>query len=218
MHPQPTFLAARDGDCEVLLVRHARSQDIAEGVPLFDPDLHADAAAQLRAVSARLAPLAVDAVYSSHLQRARKTAEAIAAPHGLSVATNEDLREVDGGDWGRNGEFRKRASSGDPEWLAWSRTRRWDGLPGGEGDTALRSRMRAAVDGIASVHLGERVVIVSHNAAINAYLADVLETPLSIWLVIENTSITVVRIGPNGHTLVTAADCHHLYDPVLGRS
>jgi hypothetical protein len=33
---------------------------------------------------------------------------------------------------------------------------------------------------------------------------------------IENTSITALRVSPDGPTIVTVNDCHHLYDPVLG--
>ena len=43
----------------------------------------------------------------------------------------------------------------------------------------------------------------------------------SLWLTVENTSITVVRIAAGGsevaHFVVVANDCHHLYDPVLGQ-
>jgi probable phosphoglycerate mutase len=216
--PQPTFLASSEGACEVLLVRHARSQDMPPGVNARDPDLHPDAAAQLTAVADRLSRAHIDAVYASTLRRAYLTAEAIAAPHGLTVTQYDELREVQAGEWAERGEFRWRAATNDPEWVTWSQTRRWDGLPGGEGDDALRARMRSRVDELAGRHLGGRIVIVSHNAAINAYLADVLGTHDSIWLVVENTSITIVRVGPEGHSLVVAGDCNHLYDPALGSS
>ena len=43
-----------------------------------------------------------------------------------------------------------------------------------------------------------------------------LGLPVSLWLTVENTSITVVRVDEVGHHVVVANDCHHLYDPVLG--
>lgn len=46
-----------------------------------------------------LAELPIAAVYSSPLQRARVTAEAIAAPHQLEVQLASELRESDYGAW-----------------------------------------------------------------------------------------------------------------------
>ena len=119
------------------------------------------------------------------------------------------------GDWDR-GEFRRRAAALDPEWVAWSRTGRWDGIPGGEGDDAVRARVAPVVDALAARHPGGTIAVVAHAGAIGAYLSHLLGTHRSMWLTVENTSITHVRIGPQGAMVVTANDCHHLYDPVLG--
>ena len=55
--------------------------------------------AQAAALGDRLANIALDAVYSSDLRRARETAEAVALPHGLDVIELPELREVDVGSW-----------------------------------------------------------------------------------------------------------------------
>ena len=39
--------------------------------------------------------------------------------------------------------------------------------------------------------------------------------PLSLWMTCENTSVTKVRIGPEGTHVVTVNDAHPLFDPVL---
>jgi broad specificity phosphatase PhoE len=214
--PQPAIVDDPTSVTEVLLVRHARSADVVPGTAeAEDPVLHADAAAQTVAVARRLAPKRIDAVYTSRLRRAVLTAEAIALPHGLPVAIEDDLEEVLLGEWS-GGEFRRRAAARDPEWLAWVRTGRWDGIPGCEGDAALRLRLRRTVDRLAAAHVGGTIVVVSHGGAINAYLADVLGIERSLWLTVENTSITVVRVGPDGPYVIVANDCTHLYDPVLG--
>ena len=54
-----------------------------------------------------------------------------------------------------------------------------------------------------------------HGGVINAYIAQVLEIPHTLWLNVENTSITMVQVGAGEHHVVVAGDCHHLYDPVL---
>jgi probable phosphoglycerate mutase len=219
--PQPTELVDVEGTTEVLLVRHARSADVVPGTPeAADPGLHKVGKRQADALAARLATKPLAAVVSSQLRRAILTAQAIAEPHGLDVGIDPDLQEVLLGDWG-GGEFRRRAAARDPAWLAWSATGRWDGIPGAEGDAALRSRVRNAVERVAAAHVGRSVAVVSHGGAINAYLAGVLGIRRSLWLTVANTSITVVRIGPPGsgrrarHHVVVAGDCHHLYDPVL---
>lgn len=214
--PQPTLQVGPVGErCEVLLIRHGRSADLVPGSPeSADPPLHAQGIVQAEALAARLAGKPLAAVYSSHLSRAHATAVPLAAARGLEVRIESDLEEVRLGDWG-NGEFRRRAATADPEWVAWSRTGRWDGIPGGEGDAAFRQRIATVVDRLAADHLGETIAVVAHGGSINAYIAHLWGVHRTMVFTVENTSITTVRLGPHGPVLVTVNDCHHLYDPVL---
>jgi 2,3-bisphosphoglycerate-dependent phosphoglycerate mutase len=214
--PQPTLRAAEANECEVLLIRHGRSADVVPGSPeSADPPLHLEGVRQADRLALRLASKTIHAVHSSHLARARQTAAPLAAARGMQVQVHPDLEEVRLGDWA-NGEFRRRAAVQDPEWVAWSRTGRWDGIPGGEGDDAFRQRITAVVERLAAAHRGETIAVVAHAGSINAYIAQVLGSHRSLVCSIENTSVTVVRVGDHGPTLVTANDCHHLYDTVLG--
>jgi 2,3-bisphosphoglycerate-dependent phosphoglycerate mutase len=215
--PQPTLADDADGACELLLIRHGRSADVVPGSPESnDPPLHEQGVLQAAALDRRLARRRIDVVCASHLARARQTAAPLAERRGIEVEVHQELEEVRLGDWG-SGEFRRRAAVRDPEWVAWTRTRRWDGIPGAEGDAGFRSRVTATLDAIAHRHVGSCVAVVAHGGTINAYLAAVLGTERTIWMTVENTSITVVRVGEHGHTVVTANDCHHLYDTVIGR-
>ncbi|MEJ2211372.1 MAG: histidine phosphatase family protein, partial [Anaerolineae bacterium] len=54
---------------------------------------------QARATAGRLAGWAPAAIYSSPLQRARRTAEILAAPHGLEVQVLPGLSSMDYGAW-----------------------------------------------------------------------------------------------------------------------
>lgn len=216
--PQPTLRSRLDADsCEVLLVRHGRSADVVPGsAESADPPLHEVGHQQAAALAARLAPLTLHGVHSSHLARAVQTATPLAHQRGLSVETHPDLEEIRLGDWS-NGEFRRRASVEDPEFVAWSRTGRWDGIPGCEGDDALRQRFAAVVARLAARHRGQRIAVVAHGGAINAYVSHLLGVHRSLWMTVENTSITLVRLDPlAGPTVVSINDCHHLYDPVVG--
>jgi probable phosphoglycerate mutase len=217
--PQPTMRSQLDPEgCEVLLIRHGRSADVVPGTPeSADPPLHELGVGQAMALDARLARTALNGVYSSHLTRAVQTAEPLARRRGLAVETHVDLEEIRLGDWS-NGEFRRRAALADPEWVAWSLTGRWDGIPGGEGDDALRQRFAAVVDTLAARHRGERIAVVAHGGAIAAYVSHLLAVHRTMWFPVENTSVTMVRLSPSGGpTVVTVNDCHHLYDPVVGQ-
>ena len=217
--PQPTLRGGADPTaCEVLLIRHGRSADVVPGSPeSADPPLHEVGREQAAALAGRLAPLDLHGVYSSHLRRAVETAAPLAEQRGLEVEIREDLEEVRLGDWG-NGEFRRRAAVLDPEWVAWSRTGRWDGIPGCEGDDALRARVAAVVADLARQHAGERIAVVAHGGAIAGYVSSLFDVHRSLWFTVENTSITVVRLSEaEGAMVTTVNDCHHLYDPVTGR-
>lgn len=215
--PQPTLGTPDANECEVLLIRHGRSADVVPGSPESgDPPLHTQGEQQAQRLAARLTGKQIHAVYSSHLARARQTAAPLATARGLDTGIFPDLEEVRMGEWG-NGEFRRRAFVRDPEWVAWSLTGRWDGIPGGEGDHSLRSRVAAVVDSLASRHKGQTIAVVAHGGAINAYVANLLGTHRTMLFACENTSITTVRLLDGRPTLTSVNDCHHLYDPVLGQ-
>ena len=214
--PQPLLRSPEPDECEVLLIRHGRSADVVPGSPeSLDPPLHAVGVEQAALLADRLRSKTIHAVYSSQLSRAMQTATPLAADRGLDVAVFRDLEEIRLGDWG-HGEFRRRASVKDPEWVAWNRTGRWDGIPGCEGDDAFRSRVAGVIDGVATHHAGQTIAVVSHGGTINAYLAHLLGIHRSMVFTIENTSITTARIGPHGPTVLASNDCQHLYDAVLG--
>jgi len=200
------------------LIRHGRSADVVPGsAASADPPLHDIGVQQAELLAARLGGKQIHAVYSSQLARAVQTAAPLARARSLTVEIHPELEEVRLGDWG-NGEFRRRAATRDPEWVAWSRTGRWDGIPGGEGDDAFRARVAGVVDGLARQHRGQTVAVVAHGGSINAYVAHLYGVHRSLVFTCENTSITAVRIGDDGPTIVTVNDCHHLYDPVLGQA
>ncbi|MEI8239353.1 MAG: histidine phosphatase family protein, partial [Actinomycetota bacterium] len=212
--PQTTLRSLDPLDCDVLLIRHGRSADVVPGSPeSADPPLHTVGVEQARRLADRLTGRPLHAVYSSHLARARQTAQPLADDRGYEVQVFPDLEEVRLGDWS-NGEFRRLAAEADPEWVAWSRTGRWDGIPGAETDDEFRGRVAGVVDALALQHRGQSIAIVAHGGSIGAYMANLFGIHRSLWLSVENTSITQVRIGPHGSMVITANDCHHLYDPL----
>ena len=211
--PQPTLGTDTEGAARLLLIRHGRSADVVPGSDeAADPPLHSEGEEQALLLGQRLRHAAIDAVYSSHLRRAHDTAWQVAVHHGLHVVVHEDLEEVRLGDWS-HGEFRRRAAVRDPEFLAWARSGTWDGIPNGEGDGAFRARVAERMSRLAERHRGGCAAVVCHGGVINAYVAHVLGTERSIWMTVENTSITTVSIGDTV-TIVGVNDCRHLPDPL----
>ena len=174
-----------------------------------DPPLSERGEAQAAAVAARLATVAIDAVYSSDLARAAQTAAAIAEPHGLAVVQRADVREVHLGEWNEGG-FRKRAATNDPDFLAFIASGRWEVIPGAEADDALRARMAAAVTDVALAHPGGRAVVVCHGGSINAWLADRFGSERSMVVSIDNTSITRLRTDGTNWLIRSVNDLAHL--------
>ncbi len=217
--PQPTPLGEFPGTTTVLLIRHGRSADVVPGSPESrDPGLHEVGKQQAEKLARRLASKTIDAVYASHLNRAVDTARPLADQRGLEVQIAEDLQEVLLGDWGQ-GEFRRRAAAGDPEFLAAMATGRWDAIPGAERDEDLRARVTAVVLGVGDNHPDQTVAVVSHSGAINACLCGLFGIDRSHMATIENTSITTVALRAGAPArLITLNDCNHLYDPVYGPS
>lgn len=211
--PQPTLNGGLGDGCRVLLIRHGRSADIVPGSDVSsDPPLHEDGVRQAAALGLRLRDARIDAVYSSHLRRAHDTALQVAGHHGLPVTVHEDLEEVRLGDWS-HGVFRRLAATGDPLFVEWSASGRWDGIPNGEGDQNFRDRVTGRIDALAAQHDGGCIAVVCHGGVINAYLAQILGTQRSLWMMVENTSITTVKISAT-KSVLTLNDCHHLYDLV----
>ncbi len=151
----------------LLLARHGETDWNREGrwQGWADPPLNETGRAQARILSVQLAATPFDAVYSSDLQRARETAEIVAAPHGLPVIVDRGLREIDVGSW--SGLTRAEIADRFPD----------GGRPDGETHEQLAARVRAAVTRIARAHPGGRVLLVGHGGTIRSIHDVVSELP-----------------------------------------
>lgn len=166
---------------ELILVRHAQQRrttaelDRPGGSQLSDLGrLQAQLTGEyLFAEAADSGP--VDAVYCSHLNRARETAEIIAAAirSGLEAEPVDGLREVDM--YGRNrGNVDLSPIVQGQAGEEFGRTLRWDAFPNTEPAEDLRRRICTTVEQIAMNHPNGRVVIVSHAGAISALFAELI--------------------------------------------
>jgi probable phosphoglycerate mutase len=139
-----------------------------------------------------------DAVYSSPLERARRTAEPSARALGLDVVEHRDLREVDFGQG--EGLTRDEMAGRFPEALdAFLRAPAEHPLPDGERGLDAIARARPVVDTILEEHRGGSVLLVVHSTLLRLLLCDLLDLEpnryRSLFPRVVNCAITTVEIG-----------------------
>jgi broad specificity phosphatase PhoE len=148
-------------------------------------------------VAARLAASRIGAVYSSPLERARRTAEVIAARLALEVQMADELNELDFGDW----TDRKLSDlHAFEEWRRFNRFRSGSRIPNGEAMIEVQCRVLRLIERLCTLHPAQMVALVSHGDVIKATLAHYLGVPLDLFQRIEISpaSVSIVRIEPDG--------------------
>ena len=142
-------------------------------VPL-SPGGEAQCAAQAR----RLAGVRIDVLYSSDLERARRSGEIIGAPHGLSPKPLPALREMAMGRWEglTADEIRAREPEAFRDWM--SRIGEFP-FPDGESVPDLVARAGPAFDRIVAGAPAGAVAIVAHGGTNRALLCRALGLPLA---------------------------------------
>ncbi|HYM65946.1 MAG TPA: histidine phosphatase family protein [Patescibacteria group bacterium] len=163
---EAAFLIGVEGVCEIWLCRHADCYQDPD-YDVNDPALSRLGREQAARLAERVRRAKPAAVYASPYRRAPETARAI------------------------NGDVRV-----DPRLIEMQLEMRLDGsMELKEEPAAVIARMRAALADIAREHAGERVVVISHGAAIIATLTDILMLePGQLRLLPYFTSVSVLRV------------------------
>jgi probable phosphoglycerate mutase len=177
---------------------------------------HGQRQAQLLAQAlAQADPL--DAIYSSDLQRALATAQALAEQTGARLVTHVGLRERAFGDF--EGRSFAQIEQEMPEQAQLWRTRVPDWTPPGGGESLLvmQQRVMATVNALAQQHLGQQIAVVAHGGVLDllyrAATQQSLQAPRS-WA-LGNAAINRLLWTPVSLTLVGWGDDAHLQGPVL---
>jgi len=159
--------------------------------------LSARGRSEAEAAAERLAHAGIAAIYASPLDRAQQTAAIIAKRLELPVETNQELNELDFGEWtGQTfDEVRKH-----PRWPEWAAHRSISRIPGGETMREVQRRVVEAMIEMRERHPDEAVLVVSHGDVIRAALVFALGMPLDFYGRIEvaTASLSTVRIDPGG--------------------
>jgi probable phosphoglycerate mutase len=191
----------------LLLIRHALTDAVghvlsgrSEGVAL-----NAAGRAQAEELARRLEKVELTAIYSSPLERAVATAEALARGRALRVQTLSALTEVDFGEW----TGRTLASlEGDPAWQLYNTQRGRSAIPGGEAMLAIQARVIAELERLHYIHPDGSVAVVSHGDVLRAALLHYLGVALDLFerIEVEPASLSVVRLGPAGPRIARLND------------
>lgn len=192
----------------VLLIRHASNDFLKEGrLAGRTPGVHINAQGQREAdeLARRLAHLPIEAVYSSPLERAVDTANAVAACQKLPVQIRDGLLEGDAGEW----TGRKISElQGTETWKQIQTRPVGVALPGGESIDQIQARMVAAIDDICKNHPEGIVAVVSHSDPLKAALAHYLNWDLNNFqrLAINPASVSVLMLNDKGAVLYRLND------------
>lgn len=192
----------------VILVRHGLTAMTGPVLAGWTPGVHLDERGreQARAVAERLAPLELDAIVSSPLERCRETAAAIAEGRALTVQTDDRFGECGYGDW--TGRPLKELAE-EPLWKVVQAHPSAAVFPGGESLAEVQSRaVRAVRDW--NERLGEKAtyLVCSHGDVIKAIVADALGLHLDQFqrITADPASVTVIRYTPLRPFLIRAND------------
>jgi broad specificity phosphatase PhoE len=139
----------------------------------------------------------VEVVYSSPLERARRTAEIIAAGLTLEVQIADELNELDFGDWTNQ---RLTDLHCRDEWRQFNRFRSGSRIPNGEAMIEVQCRALRLIERLCTLHPTQMVALITHGDVIKAMLAYYLGVPLDLFQRIEISpaSVSIVRIEPYG--------------------
>lgn len=159
--------------------------------------LSEDGIKQAYALKERFSNTPVEAIYSSDLQRARKTAEIINEAHCLPLHTCPDLREINFGSWEglTFAEIAERYPELSQKWLT---TPHLVELPAGESLAKVQARGMDVMQKIIGGHPEGQVIVVAHGVIIATILGGLLKIPLHQMQEYkqDNTAVSLVTVAP----------------------
>lgn len=197
----------------LVLIRHAENDFMRNGrLAGWTPDVHLNGEGKRQAeeLGKKLATAHIEAIYSSPLERAIETAEAIVTHHnGMSIEINEGIGEVHYGDW--TGKHLRQLG----------RTRLWQVVqhnpssarfPDGESIREMQSRAVACIENLSRKHPSGMVVAISHGDVIKAIVAHYSGIHLDLFqrIMVAPASVSVIGLHRTGAHIVRLNDtCHY---------
>ncbi len=195
----------------IILVRHGETSWNAENrfQGQSDTPLSEEGKVQAQCVAARLSDEEVKWIWSSDLQRARATAEAIAVPHGVPTRAYSDLRERGYGDWEGKTRAEIEAEYGTDTLVSFG-----SGVepPGAESVNQVWARMVRVFDQVLHESVHETAIIVGHGGSMKVIVCIALGCgPEALQhITLDNASVSIIEIASGSMKLRLLNDTHHL--------
>jgi probable phosphoglycerate mutase len=185
----------------LILIRHGQTIDnvrgalgaVVPGPPLTDLGLE-----QAAALPGALADERIDAIYTSTMVRTQLTARPLARARGLEPVIVDGLREIGAGELEQRSDVTAIRQYAETV-LAWGHDRDAR-IPGGEDGNEFFERYDDAVARIAREHAGGAVAVVSHGAAIRAWVSSAtpnIDGDFSLRNHLGNTGVVIVDGSPS---------------------
>jgi len=188
----------------IILVRHGETEwNVAE---IFrgriDVDLNETGIKQAELLAEYLSDLKINAIYSSPLKRALKTAETIAGCHKLNVEIAPGLVDFNYGEW--QGMSHQEVKAKYKELYAeWLNSPDKVKMPSGESLSDVRERAMGVVDSIIARHKGT-VVLVSHRVVNKVLICALLGLDDSrFWNIKQDNCGITTFVYENGRFILT---------------
>ncbi len=189
---------------EIILVRHGETEwNVAE---IFrgriDIELNETGIKQARLLAEYLSDMKINAIHSSPLRRALKTAEMIARYHKLDVEITPGLIDFDYGEWQGlpHQEVRDKYEELYAEWI--NRPDRVT-MPAGESLNDVRERAMGVVNRVIAKYEGT-VVLVSHRVVSKVLICALLGLDNShFWNIKQDTCGTTIFSYENERFILT---------------
>lgn len=186
----------------VLLIRHAHTNAIGRYLAgrTAEP-LSAHGRVQADVLGRRLAGIRLAAIYSSPLLRTLETARALAQHHDVPLREEDDLIEVDFGEW-TGCTFEE--LNARQEWHAFNSSRAHAVIPNGESAPGVQRRIVAALERLAAVHAGSTIAVVSHGDVLRYAVLYYAGSPLDLYrrFEISPASVTALQLAPGDPRLL----------------
>lgn len=189
---------------QLILVRHALPERVdppragpgpdGDTGAHADPDLTAVGRAQAARLVDAVAGEPVDALYTSTMRRAVRTAQPLADARGLTPTARPGLREYDAerSVYVPIGEM----AAADPDTFARMRA---GYLPADVDVATFTARVRGALEEIVAAHPGRATaVVVAHAGVVNAYLAAVLGIDRPLPFPLDYVGVTRIVCARDG--------------------
>lgn len=178
-----------------ILIRHALTDYAGKVLSGRSPGIGLNKEGKLQAdrLAEKLSGLPVSAIYSSPLQRAVETAQAISTALYLPLNISEDFLEIDFGKW-TNCKIEELKS--DPQFTRFNLFRSGTSIPGGEWMADAQSRIIKGLQKLFVRHPSQTVAIISHADLIKSALAYYSGIPLDMIhrIEISPASISIIEL------------------------